>query len=98
MLNEFVLQYDRAVSSQRKVEEDQDHRTLHSKSSLHIDHPIEERARECYTRNLYEIFRKEWKASLEYFHETISKDANLIKYRVGLYKLVKINGESWNTT
>ncbi|GJY31517.1 FAR1-related sequence 5-like protein [Tanacetum coccineum] len=41
MLNDFVQQYDKAVSSRRGVEKDQDFRTLNSKPSLQGDHPIE---------------------------------------------------------
>jgi hypothetical protein len=65
MLNEFVVQYDKAVSSRRSAEKDQDFRTLNSKPTLYSNHPIEEMAATCYTRNIYDIFKKEWKASFD---------------------------------
>ncbi|GJU04403.1 FAR1-related sequence 5-like protein [Tanacetum coccineum] len=41
MLNDFVVQYDKAVNSRRSAEGDQDFRTLDSKPTLHSNHPIE---------------------------------------------------------
>ncbi|GJZ68868.1 FAR1-related sequence 5-like protein [Tanacetum coccineum] len=49
MLNDFVVQYDKAVSSRRSAEKDQDFRTLNSKPTLYSNHPIEEMATTCYT-------------------------------------------------
>nr|XP_043630028.1 protein FAR1-RELATED SEQUENCE 5-like [Erigeron canadensis] len=86
MLSDFVLQYDRAVSSRRDVEEDEDFRTLNSKPTLDTDHPIEAMAAKCYTRNIYDIFKKEWKATSDCGHEKISKDSDLVKYRVGHFE------------
>lgn len=58
MLNDFVVQYEKAVSLRRSAEEEQDFRTLNSKPKLQSDHPIEAMAAECYTRNIYGIFKK----------------------------------------
>ncbi|GKC59106.1 FAR1-related sequence 5-like protein, partial [Tanacetum coccineum] len=86
MLNEFVVQYDKAVSSRRSAEKDQDFRTLNSKPTLHSNHPIEEMTATCYTRNIYVIFKKEWKASFDYGHEILSTNGVKVIYRVGFLK------------
>ncbi|KAK2976155.1 hypothetical protein RJ640_006825, partial [Escallonia rubra] len=65
MLNEFVVKYDKAVYNRRYAEEDEDFKTMNSRVVLSSDHPIEVRAGECYTRSLFEIFKKEWNASFE---------------------------------
>ncbi|KAK2979629.1 hypothetical protein RJ640_020121 [Escallonia rubra] len=56
---------------------------MNSKAVLLSSHPIEARAGECYTRRLFEIFQKEWMASVDCSHETLSKDVELTTYRVG---------------
>ncbi|GJT42965.1 FAR1-related sequence 5-like protein [Tanacetum coccineum] len=92
MLNDFVQQYDKAVSSRRGAEKDQDFRTLNSKPSLQGDHPIEAMAAKCYTRNLYDVFMKNWKASFDCGHKKITKDSSLVQYRVGF---LQGNVENW---
>ncbi|GJY62430.1 FAR1-related sequence 5-like protein [Tanacetum coccineum] len=94
MLNDFVVQYDKAVNARRSAEGDQDFRTLDSKPTLHSNHPIKAMAAKCYTQNIYEIFKKEWKASGDCGHEKISKAYDLVKYRVGF---IKGNKEHWKT-
>ncbi|KAL7584490.1 protein FAR1-RELATED SEQUENCE 5-like [Lactuca sativa] len=44
MLNEFVVQYDKAIESRRSVEEDEDFKTMNSKPILSSIHPIEAKA------------------------------------------------------
>ena len=94
MLNEFVVQYDKAVSSRRSAEKDQDFRTLNSKPTLYSNHPIEEMAATCYTRNIYDIFKKEWKASFDCGHQILSTDGVKFIYRAGF---LKGNKENWKT-
>ncbi|GJX85341.1 FAR1-related sequence 5-like protein [Tanacetum coccineum] len=94
MLNEFVVQYDKAASSRRSAEKDQDFRTLNSKPTLYSNHPIEEMAATCYTRNIYDIFKKEWKGSFDSGHEILSTDGVKVIYRVGF---LKGNKENWKT-
>ena len=60
MLNEFVVQYDKAVASRRAVEEDEDFKTMNSKALLSSVHLIEAKAGACYTNKIFEIFKKEW--------------------------------------
>ena len=84
MLNEFVLQYDKAVESRRTVEEDEDFKTMNSSAILSSMHPIEAKAGKCYTRKVFENFQKEWMEAINNLtHETLSKSKEEIKYRVG---------------
>nr|KAJ0225756.1 hypothetical protein LSAT_V11C100006250 [Lactuca sativa] len=80
----LAVQYDKAVASRRAAEEDEDFKTMNSRPVLSSRHPIEAKAGECYTRKVFEIFKKEWmEATSNLTHETISKTTEKIKYRVG---------------
>ncbi|PWA79920.1 SWIM domain-containing protein [Artemisia annua] len=95
MLNEFVVQYDKAVSSQRSAEKDQDFRTFNSKPTLYSsDHPIVEMAATCYTQNIYAIVIKEWKASFDCRYEILSTYGVKVIYCVGF---LKGNTENWKS-
>lgn len=95
MLNEFVIQYDKAVRARRVAEEDEDFKTLNSKAVLSSVHPIEVKAGECYTRNMFEVFKKQWTlATSNYTHETLSKNSEVVTYRVGL---VNVDKDLWRT-
>ncbi|PWA47744.1 SWIM domain-containing protein [Artemisia annua] len=95
MLNEFVVQYDKAMSSQRSAEKDQDFRTFNSKPTLYSsDHPIVEMAATCYTQNIYAIVIKEWKASFDCRYEILSTYGVKVIYRVGF---LKGNTENWKS-
>ncbi|CAI9294313.1 unnamed protein product [Lactuca saligna] len=84
MLNEFVVQYDKAVASRRAAEEDEDFKTINSRPVLSSVHPIEAKAGECYTRKIFDIFKKEWiEANNNLTHETLSKSIEESKYQVG---------------
>nr|KAJ0202625.1 hypothetical protein LSAT_V11C500275730 [Lactuca sativa] len=79
-----------AVESRRAAEEDEDFKTMNSRSILSSLHPIEEKAGECYTRKIFDMFKKEWtEATSNLTHETISKGTEEIKYRVGQLKVEK---------
>ncbi|GJU09956.1 FAR1-related sequence 5-like protein, partial [Tanacetum coccineum] len=74
MLNEFVIQYDKAVNSRRAAEEDEDFKTMNSRAVLSSVHPIEAKAGKCYTRKIFEKFEKEWKeATNNLTHNTLNK-------------------------
>ncbi|KAL4585699.1 hypothetical protein LXL04_010323 [Taraxacum kok-saghyz] len=102
MLNEFVIQYDKAVESRRASEEDEDFKTMNSRPVLSSVHPIEARAGECYTRKVFDTFQKEWKeATSNLTHETLTKSADESKYRVGQLNIDKkywriVTFRSWN--
>ncbi|KAK2990920.1 hypothetical protein RJ640_028697 [Escallonia rubra] len=94
MLNEFVVKYDKAVYNRRHAEEDEDFKTMTSKAVLSSNHPIERKAGDWYTRSLFEIFKKEWNASVSCSHITWSKEPNVTKYKVGL---ITVDKEKWRT-
>ncbi|KAK2972450.1 hypothetical protein RJ640_003876, partial [Escallonia rubra] len=94
MLNEFVLKYDKAVYSRRYDKEDEDFKTMNSKAILSSDHPIEAKAGEWYTRSMFEIFKKEWNASVGCSHIILSKEPNFTKYKVGL---ITVDKGKWRT-
>ncbi|KAI3514158.1 hypothetical protein L1887_12477 [Cichorium endivia] len=90
MLNEFVVQYDKAVESRRAAEEDEDFKTMNSSPILSSVHPIEAKAGQFYTRNMFEVFKKQWiEANCNLTHETLSKNTEEIKYRVGQVNIDK---------
>lgn len=89
MLSDFVVQYDKALVSRRKKEEDEDFVTIDSSPTLLTGHPIETQAGKYYTRNIFEIFKKEWKKSLSYIHDKIKKDGHLTSYIVGQHGVDK---------
>ncbi|GJY86281.1 FAR1-related sequence 5-like protein [Tanacetum coccineum] len=91
MLNEFVIQYDKAVEARRAAEEDEDFKTMNSMPVLSSIHPIEAKAGASYTRKMFEAFKKEWvEATNNLTHETLSKNCDEIKYRVGQVNIEKI--------
>nr|XP_043615775.1 protein FAR1-RELATED SEQUENCE 5-like [Erigeron canadensis] len=90
MLNEFVVQYDNAVKSRRKAEEDEDFRTINSRPVLSSLNPIEAKAGTRYTSNIFEDFQKEWiQATNNLTHETLTKNVEEIIYKVGQLDIEK---------
>ncbi|XP_023731549.1 protein FAR1-RELATED SEQUENCE 5-like [Lactuca sativa] len=84
MLNEFVVQYDKAVESRRAAEEDEDFKTMNSRPVLSSVHPIEAKAGQRYTRKMFDTFKKEWtEAITNLTHETLIKTIEESTYRVG---------------
>nr|KAJ0192343.1 hypothetical protein LSAT_V11C800419870 [Lactuca sativa]KAJ0210957.1 hypothetical protein LSAT_V11C400218080 [Lactuca sativa] len=84
MLNEFVVQYDKAIESRRAAEEDEDFKTMNSRPVLSSVHPIEAKAGQYYTRKMFDTFKKEWtEAITNLTHETIGKTTEESTYRVG---------------
>ncbi|KAL7592957.1 hypothetical protein Lser_V15G32446 [Lactuca serriola] len=93
MLNEFVLQYDKAVESRRAAEEDEDFKTMNSRPVLSSVHPIEAKAGQFYTRKMFDTFKKEWtEAIINLTHETITKTTEESIYRVGR---LDVNKKYW---
>lgn len=92
MLNKFVIQYEKAIKSRREAEEDEDFKTRNTKAVLDTNHSIVAMAGERYTRKIFEIFKKDWKSSHDYFHEKNLKEKNFIRYRVGA---VEVEKEKW---
>ncbi|XP_021971456.1 protein FAR1-RELATED SEQUENCE 5-like [Helianthus annuus] len=91
MLNEFVIQYDKAVEARRAAEEDEDFKTMNSKPTLSSVNPIEAKASSRYTRKLFDVFMKEWtEATFNLSHEKASKNLDEIVYKVGQLDIAKI--------
>ncbi|GKA44673.1 FAR1-related sequence 5-like protein [Tanacetum coccineum] len=83
MLNEFVIQFDKAVDTRRGAEEDEDFKTMNSMPILSSVHPLEAKAGKCYTKKIFEIFQKEWiEATNNLTHETKSKSSEQTSYWV----------------
>lgn len=70
MLNEFVVQYDKAVRARRKAEEREDFHAMNTQASLNGTHPIEKVAKAWYTRRVFKKFQLEFLASNNCIHET----------------------------
>ncbi|GJT38663.1 FAR1-related sequence 5-like protein [Tanacetum coccineum] len=90
VLNEFVIQYDKAVEARRAAEEDEDFKTMNSMPVLSSINPIEAKAGASYTRKMFEVFKKEWvEATINLTHESLSKKLDEIVYRFGQVKIKK---------
>ncbi|XP_023765163.1 protein FAR1-RELATED SEQUENCE 5-like [Lactuca sativa] len=62
MLNEFVVQYDKAVESRRVAEEDEDFKTMNSRPVLSSVRPIEAKAEEStYRVGQLDVDKKYWR-------------------------------------
>nr|XP_043615944.1 protein FAR1-RELATED SEQUENCE 5-like [Erigeron canadensis] len=95
MLNEFVIQYDKAVDDRRVAEEDEDFQTINTLPVLSSVHPIEAKAGEVYTRKIFEVFKKEWiEATNNLTHETLSKSMEESSYKVGQ---LNVDKKYWRT-
>ncbi|GJR64514.1 FAR1-related sequence 5-like protein [Tanacetum coccineum] len=87
MLNEFVIQFDKAVDTRRAAVEDEDFKTMNSRPILSSIHLIEAKAGECYTKKKFELFQKEWiEATTNLTHETKSKSEKKVVIGLGRYK------------
>ncbi|KAJ9552192.1 hypothetical protein OSB04_016237 [Centaurea solstitialis] len=84
MLNEFVIQYDKAVECRRAAEEDEDFKSMNSRPILLSVHPIFSKVGTCYTRKMFELFKREWDETTNNLtHETLSKSTEESTYKVG---------------
>nr|GFB22001.1 protein FAR1-related sequence 5-like [Tanacetum cinerariifolium] len=81
MLNEFVIQFDKAVNTRIAAKEDEDFMTMKSRPVLSSIHPIKAKAGEGYTKKIFELFQKEWiEATTNLTHETKSKSEEKSSY------------------
>ncbi|GJY00538.1 hypothetical protein Tco_0357556 [Tanacetum coccineum] len=68
----------------KAAEEDEYFKTMNSRPDLSSIHPIEAKAGECYTKNIFELFQKEWiEATTNLTYETKSKSEEKSSYWVG---------------
>ena len=56
MLNEFVVQFDRAIKDHRNAEEIEDFITLNSNIVTNSSHSIDQQFEKSYTRKVYDRF------------------------------------------
>ncbi|XP_071709246.1 protein FAR1-RELATED SEQUENCE 5-like [Rutidosis leptorrhynchoides] len=95
MLNEFVVQYDKAVECRRAAEEDEDFKTMNTKAVFSSVNPIEVKAGTRYTSKMFDVFQKEWvQATNNLTHETLYKNSGETKYKVGQ---VNVENVYWRT-
>uniref|UniRef100_A0A7N0UFW3 SWIM-type domain-containing protein n=1 Tax=Kalanchoe fedtschenkoi TaxID=63787 RepID=A0A7N0UFW3_KALFE len=87
MLNDFVMQYDKAVEARRKKEEEEDFHTIESHAVPLTNYLVEAQAAQLYTRNVFEIFKLEWKKSFDCIHKKSKKESNFTEYLIGKHGL-----------
>ncbi|XP_039146872.1 protein FAR-RED ELONGATED HYPOCOTYL 3-like [Dioscorea cayenensis subsp. rotundata] len=81
-LDEFVMQYDKALCDRRNDEENEDFKTLNSMPNFLSGHPIERCAGEVYTRAEFNIFQAELCESDSMLAERIRDGYDHAKYKV----------------
>ncbi|XP_039138738.1 protein FAR1-RELATED SEQUENCE 5-like [Dioscorea cayenensis subsp. rotundata] len=81
-LDEFVMQYDKALCARRNDEENEDFKTLNSMPNFHTGHPIERHAGEVYTRAVFNIFQEELRESDSMLAERIHDGTDHAKYKI----------------
>ncbi|XP_039123282.1 protein FAR1-RELATED SEQUENCE 9-like [Dioscorea cayenensis subsp. rotundata] len=79
-LDEFVIQYDKALFARRNDEENEDFKTLNSIANYYTSHPIEKHAREVYTRAVFNIFQVELQESDSMLAERVRDGSENAKY------------------
>ncbi|XP_039134194.1 protein FAR1-RELATED SEQUENCE 5-like [Dioscorea cayenensis subsp. rotundata] len=79
-LDEFVIQYDKALFARRNDEENEDFKTLDSIANYYTSHPIEKHAGEVYTRAVFNIFQVELRESDSMLAERVQDGSENAKY------------------
>ncbi|XP_039143920.1 protein FAR1-RELATED SEQUENCE 5-like [Dioscorea cayenensis subsp. rotundata] len=81
-LDEFVMQYDKALLARRNVEESEDFKTLNSIANFYTGHPIERHVGEVYTRAVFDTFQAELPESDSMLAERIRYGSDNAKYAI----------------
>ncbi|XP_020243246.1 protein FAR1-RELATED SEQUENCE 5-like [Asparagus officinalis] len=81
-LQEFVTQYEKAVTHRRLSEAHEDFKSLNTKPVMLLGHPIEVQVGEIYTRNMFAVFQTEFKGFGTEFCEELRKDGDIVEYQV----------------
>ncbi|KAF6140729.1 hypothetical protein GIB67_035156 [Kingdonia uniflora] len=84
-LHEFVIQYDRALTSRREKEKRQDFISHQTKPNLKTSWQAEARASEIYTTKIFLKFQDEYVHTLDMFIDSIGQDGTLCEYRVSSF-------------
>src|SRR5436190_18737432 len=93
-LIDFVNQYDKAVSSRRAAELNEDFMTLNTVPPTLYTHPLEAQPREVYTRGILKLFQTELIAGMSLFREELEKDGLKLTYIVGSFTDKRDNWEN----
>ncbi|KAK8938416.1 Protein FAR1-RELATED SEQUENCE 5 [Platanthera zijinensis] len=83
-LNEFIIQYEKALKSRRDAEEQEDYMTLNSTAALFTNFSIEQYAAKIYTKSIFKLFQHEFKLSLECWYDVVKISPTCVTYKVGL--------------
>ncbi|XP_077228322.1 protein FAR1-RELATED SEQUENCE 5-like [Tasmannia lanceolata] len=89
-LQEFVVQYEKAVVDRRKKEAEEDWRTKQSRAVLRTKSTLEADAAKYYTRVIFDMFQLEFVASIDCWEDIESENGNMTEYKVGMR-----NEEEW---
>lgn len=84
-LTEFVMQYDKALKSQRASEKNEDLNTSNTRPVLHGSNPLEAQVGSLYRRNFFDIFQNEWKGSHGCMYKKIGQMDSSTNYEIFLY-------------
>ncbi|XP_042483655.1 protein FAR1-RELATED SEQUENCE 5-like isoform X2 [Macadamia integrifolia] len=86
-LLEFVKQYETVVARRREKEADAEFKSLVSLPQLETPSPIEMHGRQVYTRRVFEIFKKNFSASLGLSAADVSSEGSIRKFKVGPFNV-----------
>ncbi|XP_077215679.1 protein FAR1-RELATED SEQUENCE 5-like [Tasmannia lanceolata] len=83
-LQEFVVQYDKALVDRRRKEAEEDFRSKASHAICLSKNTLEEDAAKRYTRAMFDKFQVEFKGSIDCWENLVCDDGYVTKYMVGL--------------
>ncbi|XP_042483653.1 protein FAR1-RELATED SEQUENCE 5-like [Macadamia integrifolia] len=82
----FVKQYERVVAKRREKEADAESKSLNL-PQLESQSPIEMHGGQVYTRRVFEIFKKNFSASLSLSAVDVSSEGSIRKFKVGPFNV-----------
>jgi len=80
-LVEFVHQYDKSVTARRRSQSQEDFQCLNCVPNC-TSNPYEIQLSKLYTRNIFQLFQKEWTFVMTLFSEELEHDGSRITYLV----------------
>lgn len=83
---EFINQYERAMTNRCEKELEEDIRTMHTKPILKTRFPIEKQAADTYTRIMFLRFQEEVFESQGYVATKVQEDGSINTYNVAKYE------------
>ncbi|XP_077230107.1 protein FAR1-RELATED SEQUENCE 5-like [Tasmannia lanceolata] len=91
-LQEFVVQYEKALVDRRRKEAEEDWRTKSSHGILKTKSTLEADVAKCYTRKFFDLFQLEFLASIDCWEEMECENGNVTEYKVRM-----CNEEEWKS-